>query len=185
MQITAILSMAAKAAFPKDYRHGTSRPWTIADEIEPTRQEEKVFIEPIAYEDWSVFKRGHTVEILSGKDKGKQGKVAQVFRHRNWVILEGYIGKSADYPGTYSASEAPLLLRDISLETDRGGVEVHRGGGEGALTLRTGRIVPKPVFQRRDGIVPQQLTRPPSSLEEEVMEKLGIEEPRRNRKTYW
>ncbi|XP_029586983.1 probable 39S ribosomal protein L24, mitochondrial [Salmo trutta] len=89
MQITAILSMAAKAAFPKDYRHGTSRPWTIADEIEPTRQEEKVFIEPIAYEDWSVFKRGHTVEILSGKDKGKQGKVAQVFRHRNWVILEG------------------------------------------------------------------------------------------------
>uniref|UniRef100_A0A674D6C6 Large ribosomal subunit protein uL24m n=1 Tax=Salmo trutta TaxID=8032 RepID=A0A674D6C6_SALTR len=169
MQITAILSMAAKAAFPKDYRHGTSRPWTIADEIEPTRQEEKVFIEPIAYEDWSVFKRGHTVEILSGKDKGKQGKVAQVFRHRNWVILEGLttvripvMVVSRDYPGTYSASEAPLLLRDISLETDRGGVEVHRGGGEGALTLRTGRIVPKPVFQRRDGIVPQQQAITPS-----------------------
>ena len=29
------------------------------------------------------------VEILAGKDKGKQGKVTQVFRHRNWVILEG------------------------------------------------------------------------------------------------
>lgn len=29
------------------------------------------------------------VEILAGKDKGKQGKVIQVFRHRNWVILEG------------------------------------------------------------------------------------------------
>lgn len=29
------------------------------------------------------------VEILSGKDKGKQGKVLQVFRHRNWVILAG------------------------------------------------------------------------------------------------
>lgn len=29
------------------------------------------------------------VEIRAGKDKGKQGKVIQVFRHRNWVILEG------------------------------------------------------------------------------------------------
>uniref|UniRef100_A0A674D6S2 Large ribosomal subunit protein uL24m n=1 Tax=Salmo trutta TaxID=8032 RepID=A0A674D6S2_SALTR len=178
MQITAILSMAAKAAFPKDYRHGTSRPWTIADEIEPTRQEEKVFIEPIAYEDWSVFKRGHTVEILSGKDKGKQGKVAQVFRHRNWVILEGYIGKSADYPGTYSASEAPLLLRDISLVDP-----TDRGGGEGALTLRTGRIVPKPVFQRRDGI--RFPSSPMDTSPEDTLIKTYTPSLKRNRKTYW
>ncbi|KAK6323819.1 probable 39S ribosomal protein L24, mitochondrial [Coregonus clupeaformis] len=215
MRLTALLSMAAKAAFPKDYRYGTSRPWTIAAKRlnPPGKKRRKVFVEPIAYEDWSVFK-GDTVEILSGKDKGKQGKVAQVFRHRNWVILDGlnthfrYIGKSADYRGTYIASEAPLLLRDISLvdPTDRKPTEVEwrftEEGEKVRVSLRTGRIVPKPVFQRRDGIVPQQWkdgpkdtspedtlekTYTPSlkTLEEEVMEKLGIEEPRRNRKTYW
>uniref|UniRef100_A0A3Q1GF56 Large ribosomal subunit protein uL24m n=1 Tax=Acanthochromis polyacanthus TaxID=80966 RepID=A0A3Q1GF56_9TELE len=65
----------------------------------------------------SVFQ----VEILAGKDKGKQGKVMQVFRHRNWVILEGlnthhrYVGKTPGYRGTYIASEAPILLQDIAL----------------------------------------------------------------------
>lgn len=29
------------------------------------------------------------VEILSGKDQGKQGKVIQVLRCRNWVVVEG------------------------------------------------------------------------------------------------
>ncbi|XP_045082608.1 probable 39S ribosomal protein L24, mitochondrial [Coregonus clupeaformis] len=90
MRLTAVMSMAAKAAFPKDYRYGTNRPRTIAAKRlnPPGKKRRKVFIELIAYEDWSVFK-GDTVEILSGKDKGKQGKLAQVFRHRNWVILDG------------------------------------------------------------------------------------------------
>uniref|UniRef100_A0A4W5R7S2 Large ribosomal subunit protein uL24m n=1 Tax=Hucho hucho TaxID=62062 RepID=A0A4W5R7S2_9TELE len=109
----------------------------------PGKKRRKVFIEPIAYEDWSVFE-GDTVEILSGKDKGKQGKVAQVFRHRNGVILDGYIGKSADYQGTYIASEAPLLLRNISLidPTDRKLPEVEwRFTEEGEkVSLGTGCI---------------------------------------------
>jgi large subunit ribosomal protein L24 len=56
--------MAAKAAFPKDYRYGTSRPWTIAAKRlnPPGKKRRKVFIEPIAYEDWSVFK-GDTVSV--------------------------------------------------------------------------------------------------------------------------
>lgn len=29
------------------------------------------------------------MEILEGKDAGKQGKVVQVVRQRNWVVLEG------------------------------------------------------------------------------------------------
>lgn len=29
------------------------------------------------------------MEILEGKDAGKQGKVVQVIRERNWVVLEG------------------------------------------------------------------------------------------------
>lgn len=33
--------------------------------------------------------RGDRVEIMVGKDKGKQGIVSQVIQERNWVIVEG------------------------------------------------------------------------------------------------
>uniref|UniRef100_A0A672KQB2 Large ribosomal subunit protein uL24m n=1 Tax=Sinocyclocheilus grahami TaxID=75366 RepID=A0A672KQB2_SINGR len=243
MRLTALLSMAAKAAFPHDYRYGTNRPWTIAAQRlnPPGKKRRKVFVEPIANEDWHVL-RGDTVEILSGKDKGKQGKVAQVFRRRSWVILEGlntvgvklvrflqllfhckiallivsntffqhyrYIGRSGDYRGTYIASEAPLLLKDVTLidPTDRKPTDTEwrytEEGERVRVSVRTGRIIPKPVYQRRDGIIPQQWKDGPKdtspedtlqktftpslkTLEEEVMEKMHIQEDRRPRKSYW
>ncbi|XP_051246457.1 probable 39S ribosomal protein L24, mitochondrial [Dicentrarchus labrax] len=216
MRLTALLSMAARVVVPKGYRYTTNRPWTpAAKKQNPPGQSRrrKVFVEPLAPQDWSVFK-GDTVEILAGKDKGKQGKVIQVFRHRNWVILEGlnthhrYIGKTGDYRGTYLASEAPILVREVSLidPTDRKPTEVEwkftEEGERVRVSLRTGRIIPKPVVERRDGIVPQQWKDGPKdtspedtlektfvpslkTLEEEVMEKMGIQEPRRNRRSYW
>lgn len=207
--------MAARVVVPKDYRFGTNRPWTPAAKRlnPPGKKRRKVFVEPIAAHDWPVF-RGDTVEILKGKDKGKTGKVIQVFRHRNWVILEGlnthhrYVGKSEDYRGTYIASEAPILLRDVKLidPSDRKPTEVEwkftEEGERVRVSLRTGRIIPKPVVERRDGIVPQQWKDGPKdtspedalektfvpslkTLEEEVMEKLGIQETRRHRRSYW
>ncbi|KAB5530607.1 hypothetical protein PHYPO_G00131270 [Pangasianodon hypophthalmus] len=160
MRLTALLSMAAKAAFPRDYRYGTNRPWTVAARRlnPPGKRRRKVFVEPISPEDWSVF-RGDVVEILSGKDKGKQGKVTQVFRHRNWVIVEGfnthyrYIGRSGDYRGTYIGSEAPLLLKDVSLvdPTDRKATETEwrftEEGEKVRVSVRTGGSSPNPSFR--------------------------------------
>lgn len=62
MRLTALLSMAAKAAFPHDYRYGTNRPWTIAAQRlnPPGKKRRKVFVEPVADEDWHVV-RGDTV----------------------------------------------------------------------------------------------------------------------------
>ncbi|XP_035537604.1 probable 39S ribosomal protein L24, mitochondrial [Morone saxatilis] len=215
MRLTALVSMAARVVVPKHYRFTTNRPWTPAARKQnpPGQKRRKVFVEPLAAQDWSLL-RGDTVEILAGKDKGKQGKVIQVFRHRNWVILEGlnthhrYIGKTGDYRGTYLASEAPILVRDVALidPTDRKPTEVEwkftEEGERVRVSLRTGRIIPKPVVERRDGIVPQQWKDGPKdtspedtlektfvpslkTLEEEVMEKMGIQEPRRNRRSYW
>ncbi|XP_031151984.2 probable 39S ribosomal protein L24, mitochondrial [Sander lucioperca] len=215
MRLTALLSMAARVVIPKDYRFGTNRPWTPAAKRlnPPGKKRRKVFVEPIAPEDWSVL-RGDTVEILKGKDKGKHGKVIQVFRHRNWVMLEGlnthyrYIGKTGNYRGTYIASEAPILLHDVALidPSDRKPTDVEwkftEEGERVRVSLRTGRIIPKPIVERRDGIVPQQWkdglkdtspedtlekTYVPSlkTLEEEVMEKLGIQEKRRPQRSYW
>ncbi|TRY74351.1 hypothetical protein DNTS_032045 [Danionella cerebrum] len=215
MRLTALLSMAEKVVAPHSYRYGMSRPWTAAAKKRnpPGKQRRKVFVEPIDKNDWHVFK-GDTVEILSGKDQGKQGNVAQVIRKRNWVVLQGlnlhyrYIGKTPDYRGMYLGSEAPLLLKDVSLidPTDKKPTDIlwryTEDGERVRVSIRTGRIIPKPLFQRIDGIVPEkwkegpkdtspedtlQKTYTPSlkTLEEEVMEKLNIQEDRRPRKSYW
>ncbi|NXP03925.1 RM24 protein, partial [Thinocorus orbignyianus] len=70
------------------------------------------------------------------------------------------------------------------------------------VSLRSGRIIPLPLRQRRDGIVPEQWidgpkdttaedaldkTYQPSlkTFEEELMDALGIVETRRAKKSYW
>ncbi|XP_072346721.1 large ribosomal subunit protein uL24m [Scyliorhinus torazame] len=167
MRLGALLAAAAK--LPRGYRYGTNRPWTVAAQRmnPPGRQRRKVFVEPLARHEWTVF-RGDTVEILKGQDTGKQGKVTQVIRARNWVILEGlnthyrYIGKVGEQRGTYIASEAPLLLSDVALvdPSDRKPTSVDwrytEEGDKVRVSARSGRIIPKPVFQRKDGIVPEQ-----------------------------
>lgn len=72
-------------------------------------------------ETWSYF-RGDRVEVLVGRDKGKQGIVKQVYEERNWVIVEGLnchyrrIGKEGTYPGILVKSEAPLLVRFTTIK---------------------------------------------------------------------
>ncbi|ETE72065.1 putative 39S ribosomal protein L24, mitochondrial, partial [Ophiophagus hannah] len=70
------------------------------------------------------------------------------------------------------------------------------------VSLRTGRIIPKPLEQREDGIIPElwvdgpkdtstkdalEKTYTPSlkTFQEEIMEQMGIVERRRHRKSYW
>lgn len=62
MRLTALLTMAARVVVPKDYRYGTNRPWTPAAKRlnPPGKRRRKVFVEPVAPEDWSVF-RGDSV----------------------------------------------------------------------------------------------------------------------------
>lgn len=67
-------------------------------------------------EEWSYF-RGDRVEIMVGKDKGKQGLVIQVIPERNWVVVEGInwhyrtVGSEEGFPGILIKSEAPLDVR--------------------------------------------------------------------------
>ncbi|XP_005991715.1 large ribosomal subunit protein uL24m [Latimeria chalumnae] len=215
MRLSVLLAMAARVKTPPGYRYGMSRPWTVAAQKRnpPGKQRRKVFVEPMEKDDWMMF-RGDMVEILAGKDVGKQGKIIQVIRSRNWVVLEGlnthyrYIGKAADYWGTYVPSEAPLLVKDVSLidPTDRKPTTVEwrytEEGEKVRVSLRTGRIIPKPVVARRDGIVPEQWKDGPKdtavddaldktfkpslkTFEEEIMENIGIVETRRPKKSYW
>lgn len=119
-----------------------------------TTRRKKVFLEPI--KDWSFF-RGDRVEVLVGRDKGKQGIVNQIIQERNWVIVEGLnthmrcVGKEKDYPGVMIKSEAPLLVTNqIKLvdPTDLQATDIEwrytEEGEKVRVSVRTGRIIPIP-----------------------------------------
>ncbi len=56
-------------------RFTTNRPWTQEFQKQNEGYRDPIFLEPIS--EWSIF-RGDRVEILIGRDKGKQGIVSQV-----------------------------------------------------------------------------------------------------------
>lgn len=111
-------------------------------------------MEPI--KEWSVF-RGDRVEILVGKDKGKQGIVKQIFEERNWVTVEGLnckltkVGETKNFPGVYMQEEQPLLVTsEIALvdpsDLTATGIEWRftDDGKKVRVSTRTGRIIPVP-----------------------------------------
>ncbi|CAK1547834.1 unnamed protein product [Leptosia nina] len=140
----------------KKFRFTTNRPWTgaFARQNERGTLRKKVFVEPI--KEWSFFK-GDRVEILVGKDKGKQGIVAQVIQERNWVFVEGLnthlrvVGKDKEFPGIVVQNEAPLLVTtDVKLVDPESlkATEVEwrytEDGEKVRVSVSSSRIIPIP-----------------------------------------
>lgn len=120
----------------------------------PNTKRQKIFVEPIV--EWSFF-RGDRVEVMVGKDKGKQGIVNQIIQERNWVIVEGLnthfrvVGREKDYPGVLIKSEAPLLVTNqvklvdpTDLQTTDIEWRFTEEGEKVRVSKRTGRILPIP-----------------------------------------
>ncbi|KAJ8924279.1 hypothetical protein NQ315_007071 [Exocentrus adspersus] len=141
----------------KKYHFSVHRPWTgeFRQENSPGRLHPKVFVEPI--KEWSFF-RGDRVEILVGKDKGKQGIIKQIFQERNWVIVEGLncklkqIGDDKEFSGVYIQEEKPLLVTtDVKLvdPSDLTATTIEwrftEDGDKVRVSTRTGRIIPIPA----------------------------------------
>ncbi|OWR49668.1 putative 39S ribosomal protein L24 [Danaus plexippus plexippus] len=140
----------------KKFRFTTNRPWTLqfARQNERGTLRKKVFLEPVG--EWKFFK-GDRVEVMVGKDKGKQGLICQVIQERNWVIVEGLnthyrvVGKEKDFPGITIQSEAPLLVTTgvklVDPETLKATEVEWRFTEEGEkvrVSTVTGRIIPIP-----------------------------------------
>lgn len=100
--------------------------------------------------------------LLSGKDKGKTGKVSEVVRSKNWVFVEGlnthyrYIKPSGDFKGALVPSEAPVQVSEVSLLDPSDGkptgvsYRYTERGDKVRVSERTGRIIAKPPWERRD-----------------------------------
>ncbi|KAL3287470.1 hypothetical protein HHI36_001940 [Cryptolaemus montrouzieri] len=196
------------------FQYGKDRPWTnqFHQENAPGRRHAKVWIEPI--KDWSFF-RGDRVEILVGKDKGKQGIVNQIVQERNWVYVEGLnchlekLGKKDE--GVMIKSEDPLLVTTQVALVDPSDLKpttfewrFTEDGEKVRVSTRTGRIIPIPATneetrdyksrsaykeQPKDTVSAEvdKITFEPKlcTFEMDLMEKYGIKEDRVPPKSYW
>ncbi|XP_068693845.1 large ribosomal subunit protein uL24m-like [Montipora foliosa] len=115
----------------------------------------------VPLKEWKIV-RGDTVMLLSGKDKGKTGSVSEVVRSKNWVFVEGlnthyrYIKPSGDFKGALVPSEAPVQVSEVSLLDPSDGkptgvsYRYTERGDKVRVSERTGRIIAKPPWERRD-----------------------------------
>ncbi|PJA45278.1 50S ribosomal protein L24 [Candidatus Uhrbacteria bacterium CG_4_9_14_3_um_filter_50_9] len=73
------------------------------------------------------IKTGDNVRILAGKDKGKEGKVLQVFPEMNRVVVEGinmltkHLKSRGDRPGQKIQFAAPLHVSNLQLISTKSG----------------------------------------------------------------
>ncbi|XP_014663968.1 PREDICTED: probable 39S ribosomal protein L24, mitochondrial [Priapulus caudatus] len=138
----------------KNWYYGATRPWEEDNQNEnaPGVRHPKIFLEPI--KEWNVFK-GDLVEVLVGKDKGKQGIINYVVKQRNWVFVDGlhcehkFIKSDIGLRPTMVKSELPLsVTTDIALvdPSDNKVTEVEwrytEEGKRVRVSTRTGRILP-------------------------------------------
>ena len=161
-------------------------PWTneFANQNTPTSNTPKIYVEPIRK--WHFFV-GDVVQILTGKDQGKQSIVNYVVRERNWVCAKGLnLGykleqRSRSYPGNLNAFEKPLLVpRDVSLvdpEDNQPTTIEWRYDEEGEeirVSLRSGRVIPIPkkAFETRDFVSPRVYKEQPKDTMPDVVTKI-------------
>ncbi|MBQ9321491.1 MAG: 50S ribosomal protein L24 [Eubacterium sp.] len=97
------------------------------------------------------IKKGDTVRVIAGKDKGKEGKVLHVDVKKNRVIVEGanMITKSmkpsaANQQGGIVSKEAPLDLSNVMIlvdgQTTRVGFKVE-GDKKVRYAKKTGKTI--------------------------------------------
>lgn len=91
------------------------------------------------------IKKGDTIKVISGKDKGKIGEVTQILRHSNQVIIkdinvkkkhikpkkEGEVGRISQFEAPIHSSKVMLysiekkVASRISIQTNSNGTKVR------------------------------------------------------------
>ncbi|KFD57957.1 hypothetical protein M514_01190 [Trichuris suis] len=155
---------------PEEYVYDELRPWEQEAQMRQDKYDSfrklkqfrkipKVKVEPIPDDQWWIF-RGDRVQVLVGRDKGKQGIVNYVVRERNWCFVEGLnavfetIGaiKRRGFRGTMVKRERPLSVIDevalvdpvdfrptkVEWRWNEKGERVRQG-------VRTGSLIPIPT----------------------------------------
>eukprot|EP01112_Ceratiomyxa_fruticulosa_P016842 TRINITY_DN5141_c0_g1_i1.p1 TRINITY_DN5141_c0_g1~~TRINITY_DN5141_c0_g1_i1.p1 ORF type:complete len:186 (-),score=31.56 TRINITY_DN5141_c0_g1_i1:46-603(-) len=128
---------------------------------------------------WNIIK-GDKVQIMSGKDAGKQGVVKVVMRARNRLIVEGlnlvkkHMKSSAQYKGGIFTKESPIHYSNIALIDPSNGKPCKVGrtwldnGVKARVSKQTGTVIPKPKYQPKTKVRTEGLDDTPPEV---VLEK--------------
>eukprot|EP01138_Halocafeteria_seosinensis_P001408 gb/GECG01001444.1/.p1 GENE.gb/GECG01001444.1/~~gb/GECG01001444.1/.p1 ORF type:complete len:239 (+),score=27.81 gb/GECG01001444.1/:1-717(+) len=104
---------------------------------------------------WHIV-RGDTVEILQGKDRGKQGKVTKVDRKRHRLFIEGAFmnyriaAPSETQPGGMYKAEAPIHYSNVNLvdpvtkRPTRVAIRFQDDGRKVRVAKRSGSVIQYP-----------------------------------------
>src|SRR5215471_14175716 len=101
------------------------------------------------------IRSGDTVVILTGKDRGKSGKVRSVLPKENRVIVEGLNivkrhtkARGPGQPGGIIEKEAPLHLSNVAIADPRDGKPTRVGfrleadGTKVRVAKKSGEVIP-------------------------------------------
>ncbi len=100
------------------------------------------------------IKKGDTVVVLSGEDKGKTGKVLKVLKEKQRAIVEGVniVTKSAkpsakNPQGGFTKIEAPIHISNLSLIDPKSGkptriaIKVNEDGKKVRIAKKSGQEI--------------------------------------------
>ncbi len=103
------------------------------------------------------LKKNDLVEVLSGKDAGKRGKILKVFREKSRVIVQGvgFIKKHTkpnpqrNIKGGIAEREAPIHVSNVMVvspdddKRTRIGFKIQADGRKVRVSRRTGEVLDK------------------------------------------
>ncbi|VDN51258.1 unnamed protein product [Dracunculus medinensis] len=123
---------------PEDYEFGKERPWTAEELKKSFSYPSIVFMlaknrlvinyfrktERVPSEEWTIFP-GDVVQVMVGKDKGKQGTVSHVIRDINIVFVQGMhmILKDQEKTKRFGVKE-PLTWEEQPLDVTKNQVKL-------------------------------------------------------------
>ena len=99
------------------------------------------------------IKKGDKVFILTGRDKGKTGKVITVYPKKNRALVEGvnlvkkHLRKSQNHPqGAVVSRELPIQISNLSLMDSHGKptrfrIETAKDGSKQRLSTKTKAVI--------------------------------------------
>ncbi|AGY58878.1 50S ribosomal protein L24 [Gloeobacter kilaueensis] len=100
-------------------------------------------------------KKGDTVQVIAGKDKGKVGKVTTVLPSEGKVVVEGvnvqtkHVKPQGEQAGEIVRREAPIpsckvmLYSEKKKQASRVGIQITEAGNKVRVLKKTGEIIDK------------------------------------------
>jgi large subunit ribosomal protein L24 len=98
------------------------------------------------------LKKGDTVVVIAGKDKGKEGEIVQVFPTKNQVIVNGVNtakkhqkARAANQQGGIIDRDMPVNASNLMLvhkgKPTRVGYQINKDGTKVRIAKRSGEVI--------------------------------------------